>query len=109
MGWLATFLANLVAGLLAWFGKFATKKVAAAATYFVIFTGFLVTFTGVIYGIISAVIITLPSEYALAMSLVLPSNTSSCISAIISARVCRFAYDWFKRQAEMAHMTSFIT
>ncbi|GHD52508.1 hypothetical protein SAMN05216429_106128 [Marinobacter persicus] len=90
--WLAGILGTALTGLIAFFGKFLTKKlaiVAAVITAAVSLTGaFLVTIEGIMAGIYYAMPTT-GNWFAF-----LPGNFSACVSAIVTAEIVRWVYDW---------------
>lgn len=90
--WLAGLIGAALSQLIAFFGKYFTKKVAAvAAVVLVVGTltaGFIATIEGLLAGIHYAMP-TLGNWFVF-----IPDNFSACVSAIITAEISRWVYDW---------------
>lgn len=87
------FLGTLIANFAAWLAQSMTKKVAvvtSVATITIALTG---TMWAAMYSAGQALSVALPSEIGIAAGWFLPSNTSACFAALVSARAVRFAYD----------------
>jgi len=92
--WLATLLGSLFSGFIEFFAKYLTKKLAVVAAVIAAIGALTLGFFLSIYGLVSSIAYQMPPEISVAFSLVIPSNSMACVSAILSAHVFRWAYDW---------------
>ena len=92
------FLAGLLGGLFAelfkFFAKWFTKKVAVRAAMVTGLLVMLAAFVGVIHGLIAGLGLVLPPAFADMLPLLIPFNMAYCISAMLTAKLARYAYDW---------------
>lgn len=98
---LSTFLASIAGFFATWL----TKKAALAAAAVSVFSGLFVTFALVITGLVASLSATLPA-WAAGGVMFLPDNLAVCISALISAKLARLAYDY---HVTMLKVVSYIT
>lgn len=94
VGWLAGLVANAFAALLVFFGKFFTARLAAVAAMIVAALALTAAFYVAIAGVIGLISPIAPPFFSDALGMFLPSNAKACISAIFSAFVLRWLYDW---------------
>lgn len=90
--WLAAVIGSVISGLVSFFGKWFSKRVAltlAAVTAVVAVTA---GFIGVIEGLIAAIQYAAPDTAG--WFLFIPGNFSACLSAIITGKIARWAYEW---------------
>lgn len=94
IGWLGNLIAGLIGGIVSALGARLTKRVANM----LLVAGALITLTAGLYtameALASAVTPALPPQFAAACGLFLPSNTTVCLSAILTAYLLRWVYDW---------------
>ncbi len=89
----ATFLGSIFGGILAFFVKFMTKKLAIFSAVLVAITSLTLGFMLVVEGIAAGVVVTFPTDLGNAAFL-LPGNFKSCLAAAVSISVARWVYDW---------------
>lgn len=95
--WLAAFLGALFGKLVEWFFQWVSKRaliVAGAIAGFVTVTA---VFVAGIEAAINGLSVISPPWFAQACSLIVPSNYSQCMGAIVSAHLLRWAYVWHVR------------
>lgn len=92
--WLASFLAGIFGSVLGFVVKYATKRFAIVAAGLVVIAGLTAGMFAAIYAIATGLSYAMPAEIVYAARLFLPSNTQACITAIASAEVLKWVYDW---------------
>lgn len=92
--WLASVIGGIFTAVFAYFAKFLTKRVAVVLAAVALIVGATTAFIALITGLSNAISVTLPPYISLAVQLVVPENTSLCISTLITARLSRWAYEW---------------
>lgn len=97
MPWLISLIGNL-AGML---GIQLAKKTTFITAIILASTALMVALGAVINSALSAIAVSMPSAVA-AGSIFLPTNTSACITAIISCKTARMLYDWNMKNLEMS-------
>lgn len=90
--WLAGALGTALTGLIGFFGKYFSKKIAILAAVITAAATLTAAFLAAIEGIIAGVSYTMPTLGN--WFVFVPSNFSACIGAIVSAEVIRWVYDW---------------
>lgn len=92
--WLAGVLGSIFLGLVAGVSKYVTKRFALIA---VAITA-LITVTATFFAAINALLVSIsyvaPQQLVDSFFLFMPSNAIPCISAILSAKLLRWVYDW---------------
>ena len=91
---LAVWIGSLFTSLVGFFASFVTKRlllIAAAVTAAVFFTG---GFISALDSLFSSLAVSMPASIVIGASWVVPSNFVPCASAIISAYILRWVYDW---------------
>lgn len=97
---LAVLVGGLFIGLVEWFAKYFSKKLAIMATLITFITVLTATFIGATEALISTVSVNLPSQATVLIGGVMPSNMNECISVVLAARISRFVYEMNVRFAE---------
>lgn len=90
--WLATVIGSGLTGLIAFFGKFLTKKLAVVAAVVTAAAVFTAAFIASIEGLMAGISYAMPSTGN--WFVFLPDNVSACVSAILGAELIRWVYDW---------------
>lgn len=93
VGFLAGFLGNLFASAVDFFTKKVGKKIAVRIVFGTVVVGMMITFIGVCQALIASLSFVLPTEYSMILVNIVPDNTSTCLSAVITANVSRRLYD----------------
>lgn len=94
---LASALGALFAGLISFFTKYLTKRLAITAAFISASIGLFAVFFGVCWSILQALIVSTPVEVSLALSFFVPSNAPACLGAVLSVNAARWVYDWNTR------------
>ncbi len=89
---LAGIIGSVITHLVTFFGKYFTKKVAAVAAVIVVVGTLTGGFIAIIEGLLSGIRYAMPA--AGNWYVFIPDNFSACISAIITAEISRWVYDW---------------
>lgn len=92
--WLATFLGSLFVELIKYFAKFTTKKLAVISAVVIAIGIVSTTFFVAILALALALLPQAPPMLIIGLSLVLPSNTVTCLSSIMTAHLLKWVYDW---------------
>lgn len=88
--YLAAAIPTLLAQLLAFFGRKFTVATAAVAAMVLSTSIFIVAINAIVAGIVST--LSIPSWIATFMAWFVPSNTTACLSALLTAKVAKQAY-----------------
>lgn len=92
--WLAGVLGGLFASVFSYFAQYLTKRIALVVTVIAV----LVTLTASMFTALQAIITGLsyavPASISEGMALLIPDNALPCLTAVISAHVIRYVYDW---------------
>jgi hypothetical protein len=91
---LAAFLGGIFSSLITWFAKFFTKKIAYQLAIVASILSVTAAFSATIYGIYATIRAVAPYGTACGMSLIVPFNAVPCVSAVMSAKVIRWVYEW---------------
>lgn len=98
---LLTLLGGLFMSILTFIGTYLTKRFAVVS----LAIGLIITLTSAFFVALSSAAASInfvaPPWYSLAVQLVVPDNATICISAMLSARLLRFAYEWNVKFIEM--------
>lgn len=89
----ASFLGSIFGGLVAFFSKYLTKKLAIFSAVLVAIASLTFSFFLLVETIVSSVTVGFPSDLA-NIGFLIPSNYSSVMAAAISISVSRWVYDW---------------
>jgi len=94
LAWLATALTGLLPAAVDFFARWVTKKTLMMAAYYSAYAALTAgVFASVASGI-SVIAPDLPTGYHQAAGMFLPGNAYLCISAIVTATVVRWVYDY---------------
>ena len=91
---LAIFLSQLAATILGWFATRVTRSVAINLTVLTMVVGLALTTALALNAIFSGLSYVVPPSLAQGFSYFVPSNAVPCLSAIFSARVIRWVWQW---------------
>ena len=89
---LGTGIGSIITGLVTWFAQFMTKRLAVLATVITIIVSLTLAFIAAIEGILAGLTYVAP-DLSGAFA-ILPGNFSACVSAIVSAKLLKWAYGW---------------
>ncbi|MCD8523940.1 MAG: minor coat protein [Saccharospirillaceae bacterium] len=92
--WLAAVIGAAFAAIFSWLVKFFTKRVAVTLAIVALVVSATAAFVALITGLVSSLEYVLPPWFSLAVQMVVPENTTTCFSVIITARLARWAYEW---------------
>ena len=92
--WLASILSAIVLSFLSFFVRIFTKKMAFVAFFVSASALFTSAFFSALESLVSTISLSVPDYFNVACQMIVPSNSTACISVMISARVLRFIYDW---------------
>lgn len=94
---LAAFIGTLFTSLLTFFGLYLTKRIAIIAVVLTMITAVVTAFTLAMSGILQGLQNIYPTGgVALGLAL-LPSNTDTCIAAVVTTHITAWAYSWNTR------------
>ena len=94
---LAGVLGSLFAGLISFFAKYMTKKLALTAAFIAASLSLFGVFFSVCWTVLQGIIFVTPPEISLALAFFVPSNAPACLGAILTVNVARWVYDWNTR------------
>lgn len=92
--WLAGLVAGLFSSLFTFFASFVTKRLAITAAAVVLITTLTAGLFAALEALVATLTLVMPTEVSQVGGLVTPSNLTTCISIMVSARLLRYAYDW---------------
>ena len=102
---LIAWLSGVLTSMTGWFATWMVSRAALAAAALSVMAGVWLVFALGITGAISGLAVALPSWAAGAM-IFIPTNVSTCISALITAKISRMVFEY---QREMIRVVSYIT
>ena len=91
---IAGIIGGLFSSVFSYLATFLTKRFALVAAGIVLIVGVTTAFFASLSSILLSITMVAPPWYSLAVQLVVPDNATFCISAMLSARLLRFAYEW---------------
>ncbi|WP_089138188.1 DUF5455 family protein [Vibrio rumoiensis] len=91
---LAIFLGQLAATILGWLATRITRSVAINLTVLTMVLGLALTTALALSAIFNGLSYVVPPELSQGFAFFMPDNAIPCISAIFSARVIRFVWQW---------------
>lgn len=94
---LAGVFGSLFAGLISFFAKYLTKRLALTAAFVTASIALFAVFFSVCWAVLQSLIVSTPSEVSLALSFFVPSNAPACLGAILTVNAARWVYDWNTR------------
>lgn len=92
--WLAGIIGAMFTAIFSWFLQYVTRRFAIVLAVVSVIALVTVAFFSAINALILALEVTLPTQLFAAFSLVLPSNTTICLTAVVSAHLLRWVYSW---------------
>lgn len=92
--WIGTLLGTLLTSLVQFFMNYLTKRLAIVLAVVAGISAFTFGFFAAIVVVINGISVSLPSEVSAGLSLVIPSNFPLCVSAILTAHLIRWVYEW---------------
>jgi hypothetical protein len=98
--WLANFFGILVTGLIVFFAKFLTKKLAIFAAIIVALTTLTLAMVASLHGLLLGISGSWPPELN-NLGFIVPSNAIPCISAGFTATFSHWVYRWNVRVWQM--------
>lgn len=101
--WIISGFGALFASLLAMFGRKATVAVASAAAVLAVTSMFILSVNGLVVAVAAVVP---PGWISNAIGMFIPADFGVCIGSIVSAHVCRAAYDLAMLKIKMVNEAS---
>lgn len=92
--WIASLLGSFFTALFTWLAQYLTKRFAIVAAAVVVVISLTVALFSALQALVTGLGLVLPPEVLQGAALFLPSNTDTCITAMMTARTARYAYDW---------------
>tara|TARA_R110000772_G_scaffold165646_2_gene277110 strand:+ start:94820 stop:95158 length:339 start_codon:yes stop_codon:yes gene_type:complete len=92
--WLAGIIGAAFTSLFTFFAQHLTKRVAVSITVILSLVGITSAFFATITGMINAISYVAPPSITAGMALIVPSNATACITAVVTAHTIRYAYAW---------------
>lgn len=92
--WLAGLIGGLFTSLFTWLAAVITKRFAVVAAALIVLAAITVAFFAGLQALISGLGVVVPQFLLDAAGHALPSNTDLCVTAGMTARLARYAYDW---------------
>lgn len=97
--WLATAIGAFFSSLLAFFATYFTKRIAVLSAVIAVIASLTLGFIAAIEGLAASITYVQP-DLSGAFA-ILPSNFSSCVSVIVTAKILKWAYGWNVHLAQM--------
>lgn len=92
--WLAGLIGGLFSSLFTWFAQYFTRRFAVIAAVLVIIGSLTLGLFTALDALASGLSLAAPSWMLEAAGHFLPSNTLACVTAVTTAKLLRYAYDW---------------
>ena len=89
---LAALFGGLFVGIVEFFAKFVTKRVAITLVAIGVLAAITATFYAAINAAIAGVTVVTPSSVQIGASWIMPTNANECLAAIIAGHVARWFY-----------------
>lgn len=86
-------MSSMFAGLMNFFVKFLSRKLALGAVFLTIMVAMVAVFIAALNAIIATFAYAMPSFLSDGFGMFMPDNTLLCLTAIYSAQVARFVFD----------------
>lgn len=99
--WLASFVGGLFTVSVTWLAQFLTRRVAFVVAAIAVIVSITTAFYAAIDALLSSFTVVLPPFVTDAAALVLPDNVPFLMSAIISAHLLRWVYEWNVKVVQM--------
>lgn len=90
---LAAFFGSIFGKILDFFMKYFTRRVAMLPAVVVAITGLTATLFAAFTALLAGIDAVVPPQLS-AMSGIIPPNFTACLSAVSSARLLKWVYDW---------------
>ncbi len=90
---LASFLGSIFTALVGFFSAYLTKRLALVAAGVVAIAGAFTVFYAAVLALVAGLSVPFP-VVGNAVYCFLPANTQACVSAILTAYVLRWVYEW---------------
>lgn len=90
---ITSILTSFFGGLMDYFTRILTRKLALGATFLVIMASMIAVFVAALNAAIATISYAMPAFLSEGFGLFMPSNTLLCLTAIYSAQVARFIFD----------------
>lgn len=97
--WLATAIGSFLSTMIGWFAVFVTRRIAIIAATITVIISLTVAFIAGIESIIAGISYVAP-DLSGAFA-ILPGNFTACVSAIVTAKLLKWAYSWNITLAQM--------
>ena len=94
---LAGVMGSLFAGLISFFAKYLTKRIALTAAFITASLGLFAVFFAACWAVLQGIIVAAPPEISLALAFFVPSNAPACLGALLTVNAARWVYDWNTR------------
>jgi hypothetical protein len=91
---LLTAIGGLFVSAFTYISLFISKKLILLTAAILIIAATTTAFFSALSSLTSSISFSAPPWYNLAVQLVVPENATFCVSAMLSAHLLRFAYDW---------------
>lgn len=92
--WLAGVIGGLFSAIVSFALKYFSKRLAVVVVGIAFIATLTTAFLAAVSTLVASLTYAMPSEVALIINWVVPNNLSLCISAIITAHVLRWVYEW---------------
>lgn len=92
--WLAGVIAGLFTAIVSFFLKYFSKRLSVVLVGIAFIATLTTTFLAAISSLLSGLAYAMPSEVSTIINWVVPNNLSLCVSAIVTAHVLRWVYEW---------------
>ena len=91
---LISFFAGALGGIASFLIKYWTKKTVMIATFVAGVVALFAAFYAAIWALFASLSVSLPPHFSDAVGYVMPDNAIPCVTAIMSAHVIKFAYQY---------------
>ena len=91
---LIAFLSALLISLFEFVAEFFSKRLLIIAVSVTVLVAVTVAFFAIIDTTVNAILVGVPTPVTQYIGLFLPSNFAACMSALVTAKLARWAYDW---------------
>lgn len=96
IGWalVVSLITGVFTSLFSYLAQFLTKRLLIVVTSITVLIAITTAFFLAIDTLMQTIIVSMPTEVSQYIGLFLPSNFTACMSAIVTAKLARWAYDW---------------
>ncbi len=92
--WLAGVLGAAFTSILTFVLQFFTKKLAVITAVVLSLVGITVTFFAAITALFAGIQYVMPVAITQGMALIVPGNTTACLTAVVTGHTVRYVYAW---------------